>query len=1061
MPLKIKLLILLALALGCDDDPTPIAADSGGADALTVDGARPDPDADELDPDGTIEPDVTPPQPDAAPLDAAPPQPDVTSPDASLPDVSPPDATPPPPDMRLPDAAPPACGDGALDEGEACDDGNTAPGDGCDALCQLEPACGDGALDEGEACDDGNIAPGDGCDALCQLEPACGDGALDEGEACDDGNNAPGDGCDALCQLEPFCGDGALDEGEACDDGNNATGDGCDAACAIEPFCGDGALDEDEECDDGNNAPGDGCDALCAVEPFCGDGALDPGEGCDDGNNAPGDGCDALCFLEPFCGDGALDPGEACDDGNNAPGDGCDPLCAIEPFCGDGELDPGEACDDGNQAPGDGCDAACAIEPFCGDGNMDEGEACDDGNDATGDGCDDLCQIEPFCGDGHVDEGEGCDDGNNLPNDGCSAICAIEPPRCGDGRINQPSEECDDGNPFNADGCSSVCRVEPIDVSIGGVFAGGFAQGSLDRFVFTLGGTSSVRVRADNAQAQCLPGLTGTLDGAPIADLCVGFEGVLQAGNHEVLVRSNVGEAVAVYAFYFEMFTECGNDVLEAGEGCDDGNLFNDDGCDDTCALECGNGQLDGAEDCDDGNTTNGDGCNAVCQVEAVDVSAGGQFHGGFLAGQNDVYRFTVEAPIFMEAFTHDGAGACPGDTLMGLFQLNPNPIALTQNDDSATLPPCSRIEVALEPGVYEILVVGGAGMNALPAYVLEIIFRGECGNGFLEMGEACDDGNTEVGDGCDDLCEIELYPPATDFNDGGGLWVRGVPRDGEVHYEFTTAYPAQIRAWTSNTSLTCPNGLDTILTLARVPEEGPLQELITADDSEGLGLCSRIEGPLPEPGTYRLIVRTYQGNPFPDDFVIWLYFDPVCGNGVHEQGEQCEDGNIRNGDECSYDCLLEYRDVSDGGSFIVGPYAANGGEIFRLRLDFQTKIDIRTTDGDGGCPAGIDTILVFNQFVESGNVRELGQNDDIQSGVNLCSAVNGTINAGIYEIVLMGYGGNALPSQFRLEVSLSGECGNSTREYGEDCDDGNLVNGDGCDSQCQTEVIDIGLGGD
>ena len=32
----------------------------------------------------------------------------------------------------------------------------------------------------------------------------------------------------------------------------------------------------------------------------------------------------------------------------------------------------------------------------------------------------------------------------------------------------------------------------------------------------------------------------------------------------------------------------------------------------------------------------------------------------------------------------------------------------------------------------------------------------------------------------------------------------------------------------------------------------------------------------------------------------------PVCGNGVPEAGEECDDGNNDDGDGCSADCLLE-----------------------------------------------------------------------------------------------------------------------------------------------------------
>ena len=60
----------------------------------------------------------------------------------------------------------------------------------------------------------------------------------------------------------------------------------------------------------------------------------------------------------------------------------------------------------------------------------------------------------------------------------------------------------------------------------------------------------------------------------------------------------------------------CGNGAVEDGEGCDDGNVVNLDGCSAVCQVEvpvCGNGVVETGEDCDDGNTTSGDGCSSVC----------------------------------------------------------------------------------------------------------------------------------------------------------------------------------------------------------------------------------------------------------------------------------------------------------------------------------------------------------------------------------------------------------------------------------------------------------------
>ncbi len=61
----------------------------------------------------------------------------------------------------------------------------------------------------------------------------------------------------------------------------------------------------------------------------------------------------------------------------------------------------------------------------------------------------------------------------------------------------------------------------------------------------------------------------------------------------------------------------CGDGDKEDPEECDDGNLWNGDGCSSTCSIElCGNLSIDLSEQCDDGNLWNGDGCNRYCQIE-------------------------------------------------------------------------------------------------------------------------------------------------------------------------------------------------------------------------------------------------------------------------------------------------------------------------------------------------------------------------------------------------------------------------------------------------------------
>ncbi len=106
----------------------------------------------------------------------------------------------------------------------------------------------------------------------------------------------------------------------------------------------------------------------------------------------------------------------------------------------------------------------------------------------------------------------------------------------------------------------------------------------------------------------------------------------------------------------------CGNDVMDPGEACDDGNTEDDDGCTSLCmsatcgdafvqkdfeecddgndddtdaciacvAAECGDGFVQaGVEDCDDGNANDEDECANDCTVNGGDDSTGGEGSSG------------------------------------------------------------------------------------------------------------------------------------------------------------------------------------------------------------------------------------------------------------------------------------------------------------------------------------------------------------------------------------------------------------------------------------------------
>lgn len=360
-------------------------------------------------------------------------------------------------------------------------------------------------------------------------------------------------------------------------------------------------------------------DPGCEQQPGCGDGAVDPGEVCDDGNSSPGDGCNGVCAVETnfecpatggpctstiVCGNGAFEGSEVCDDGNALDGDGCAADCLSK--------DPDFDCTTANQS--------CVDLVVCGDGQVTGDEMCDDMGAVSGclDDCSDVapgyiclrpgqpCVVEPRCGDGTLNRGEQCDDGNDLDADGCDSSessactlnngysCAIpgqacQPTICGNG-IRTPDEECDDGNPATNDGCAT-CQV-------------------------TSGWVCPV------AGAPCIP----KCGDGKLTD----YEGC-DDGNHTSQDGCSAGCQLEPGYFCPTPNQQCkaaicGNKVKEADEGCDDQNQIAGDGCGPTCQTEptfvglaaqdvCGDGAITGSEVCDDGNTNAGDGCTA-CKVD-------------------------------------------------------------------------------------------------------------------------------------------------------------------------------------------------------------------------------------------------------------------------------------------------------------------------------------------------------------------------------------------------------------------------------------------------------------
>jgi cysteine-rich repeat protein len=255
----------------------------------------------------------------------------------------------------------------------------------------------------------------------------------------------------------------------------------------------------------------------------------------------------------------------------------------------------------------------------CGNGLVEAGETCDDGNLAAGDGCSPTCGVETgfictgnpsvctaTCGDGIVAGGEQCDDGNVSAGDGCSATCSVEP---GFICTGSPSV-CTPGAPIN-DECNNAIIISSVsgtasgDNSTASNSAGAptpSCQGLWQKdlwYRFTLTGARPVSIAVDGIVMT--DPVVAVYSGACNALVQVACDddsgpgnfslwtGNLMAGTYYIRVlgfgSGVAGRGTFNLVYNFNTAT-CGNNSLEFGEECDDGNLTNGDGCNSACSYE-------------------------------------------------------------------------------------------------------------------------------------------------------------------------------------------------------------------------------------------------------------------------------------------------------------------------------------------------------------------------------------------------------------------------------------------------------------------------------------------
>lgn len=412
----------------------------------------------------------------------------------------------------------------------------------------------------------------------------------------------------------------------------------------------------------------------------------------------------------------------------------------------------------------------------------------------------------------------------------------------------------------------------------------------------------------------------------------------------------------------------CGNGIRAGNEACDDGNSVEGDGCDSDCTISCGNGVVTPPEACDDGNSLNGDGCESDCTISGpcapvpVDLSAWWPGDGG-----------TADIQGGFNAIARNGAGFTVG-RIRQAFNLD------GVND---------FIEIADDPSLDV-----GAGDFTVDLWVR---FNDTGGEQVLieKYVESLND--TSTGWALTKLSGnvIRLATPHGNADSRrltlpAGVWTHvALRRSAATFAVFVNG--AQVAAAPASGDLSSPASL-------KLGHRGSPFDTPGSLDTRGFYLNGQID-------EVHLIVGRGLGDAEIQAIAAsggsGLCVAPsVCGNGVIEAGEPCDDGNAMTGDGCEVDCSLS---------------CGNGNPDPGEACDDGNGVDGDGCDQNCSVSACGNAVVAGSETCEDGNVVD----------------------------------GDGCDSNCTLT-----ECGNGVVTAEEACDDGNTSDGDGCEGDCSVTPV-------